>query len=494
MSGGALAPHATRARIGGTEVVLGLGLALAALIVAFGYVVWFWWTTITFPYSLDYGEGPLLDQAVRLAHRDGIYGVPGADPPWTISNYPPVFPLLDSLGVLAFGPAYWYGRLISAVAALGSAALAGLLVHTITRDRVAAVVTALLVPVIPFVGYWAGLGRVDLLALLLSLAGLWCVVWRPRSTKALALAVILMAAAGLTRQTYLLTAPLTAVCWLWTFGRRRALGFATAMVIVVGVVGAVLDLVTDGGLWFNLVTANVNEFYLSNLTWYVVDLGQRVPILLLLLVGYVIVAARARPASLRLVLPYLAGSLVIGFTAGKSGSSLNYLLELSVALALAAGCLVAALHSRARLRSAALLAVLAQAILLLVFPHPFYTITAGAAHDVAAALAIAALVETTPGPVLADQDSGLLPLAGKPLQLQPFEFSQLSYAGRWDQSSLLRAIGRQQFDLILVYTTADRAFERERWTPEMLAALQRSYAVDHEITRNYGETLIYRPR
>jgi len=141
---------------------------MAVLLAGVGYVVWYWSHMIGSPYQLDYGEGPLLDQAVRLARGTGIYAIPGHEPPWTIGNYPPLFPLLNAGLVELFGPAYWYGRLLSALGALAAATFAGLLVHTLTRDRTPALLTGLLMPVVPYLGYWAGLARIDTVALALE--------------------------------------------------------------------------------------------------------------------------------------------------------------------------------------------------------------------------------------------------------------------------------------------------------------------------------------
>jgi len=107
---------------------------------------------------------------------------------------------------------------------------------------------------------------------------------------------------------------------------------------------------------------------------------------------------------------------------------------------------------------------------------------------------LATRVAEARGPVLADEDAGFLPLAGRPIELQPFELSQLSYAGRWDQSPLLEAIRRQRYALILIYTVPDIPVEQYRWTPEMLAAIDRAYVVQEKVSRSYGTTLVYLPR
>ena len=109
MSGVETAPQSNRAPIGWLRV---LTFALiAALLGCVAHTVWFWIRTITFPFPVDYGEGPLLDQAIRLGHGLAIYEVPASEPPWLVGNYPPLFPLLNSLLAQLFGPAYWCGRM-----------------------------------------------------------------------------------------------------------------------------------------------------------------------------------------------------------------------------------------------------------------------------------------------------------------------------------------------------------------------------------------------
>lgn len=467
---------------------------LTVLLVGLGFVVWYWSRLVQTPYQLDYGEGPLLDQAVRLAGGVGIYAVPGAAPPWTIGNYPPLYPLVNAGFVELFGPAYWYGRLVSVVGALAAATFAGLLVATLSSNRTAGVITGLLMPVVPYLGYWSGLARIDSMALALSLAGLWCVVRRPSSKGWLVAGGVLLVAAGFTRQTYLLAAPLAAVVWLWPYGRRRAAVFAAGLAGAVLALGAALDLATRGGFWFNVVTANVNAYDLGLLHWVARDVVIRLPVLLAVAVASIVVSVRERLPYGRLLVPYGVGAIAVALTAGKVGSNLNYLLELSAALCLAAGLLLAALRARPRLRTVLLLALVAQALLLVLRPHPYYGYAIDAARDVSTGQQVSRVVAGTAGPVLADEHLGFLPLAGRAVELQPFELTQLVYAGVWNQAPLLAAIDEQRYAAILIYTTdATPSLEQYRWTPEMLAAIERRYAVAETIERDAGRILVYRP-
>src|SRR5207342_297825 len=100
---------------------------------------------------------------------------------------------------------------------------------------------------------------------------------------------------GMTRQTYLLAAPLAAFVWLLFVGWRRALMFAGCLAAVVGLIGLVLNWASDGGFWFNVVTANVNPWSPDTLQQFVGDVMFRLPILIGLAIGFVVVAVRRRP-------------------------------------------------------------------------------------------------------------------------------------------------------------------------------------------------------
>ena len=467
---------------------------LTALVVSVGFVAHYGVRAVAFPYPLDYGEGPLLEQAMRMADGVGIYRDVGAEPPWTVSNYPPLYPLLNSALPPVFGPAYWYGRAVSLLGAAGAGLFAGLIVRSISRDRLAAWVTGLLIPAIPYVGVWSGLARVDLLALVLSLAGLWCAIRRPGSNGALVAAVALLAAAVYTRQTYLLAAPLTAFVWILGTSRRRAAAFAGSLAAVVLVVGLLLNGFTGGGFWFNVVTANVNEFELTLLASYGLDVLAHLPVLVELVVVYVVVAVKTRPRSARVVLPYLGAAIVVGLTAGKIGSGPNYLLEFSVASSLAAGALIAWLRTHPRWHQVTLALLTVQALSFVVFPYPYYQLVSERMDDATAEHQLLRVVDGATGPVLADEEMGMLPLVGRPIQLQPFELSQLARAGRWNQDPLLAAIRERHYAAILIYTVPAFPLERERWTDEMLTAIDEAYAVDREIPHTRGTTLVYRPR
>ncbi|MGB8984895.1 MAG: hypothetical protein WCC12_23725 [Anaerolineales bacterium] len=453
-----------------------------ALIVCLAYQL----ISIPYRYSLDYGEAPLVDQAMRLASGQNIYRTDLAAPPYTISNYPPLYVAVVSVGVKLFGPAgaFTAGRIISALSAWAASIFLLLIVYAATRDRLAALVAGLIFLAFPFVVYWSPFLRIDMLALALSLAGLCLLVWKPVNPRRLIGVAILLVAAIYTRQSYGLAAPFAAFVWLLARDWRQALRLA----LLVGGTGSILFLIlnslTDGGFFFNIVTANVNEFRIDLLKYHWDRLRETALIVLVVGAASLFLLPRWNPLWL-LTAPYLVGAALSAVTIGKIGSNVNYLLELCAALSLAAGAVIA--WSRAHLPSysarAAILVLLAVAVGKMIHATlADYTESLQERRAQAAELGqLEVLVAKTPGPILADEFMGMLTLQGRPLVIQPFEVTQLARAGKWDQTPLLESIRKQEFAAIILY---DRPWSQERWTPEMLEAINQSYRLSQVVADN----------
>jgi len=470
------------------------GVATAVLLLAQSWALMLFlrhgWDALAFPFPLNYGEGPLLDQAVRLANFEGIYSSDLARAPYTISNYPPFYLLVQAPFVWLFGPELWYGRLISLASVAATALFVALTLFTLTRDRIAAMAAGLTFPAIPYVLRWSSLGRVDLLGLALSWAGLFAVVRWPGRRRAIVAAALLFVAAVLTRQTYVLAAPLTAFVWLLVQGqRRRALELA-GLSCGLGLVSfAALNVATDGGFFLNTVTANINDFRWERVSFNALGAGLACPLLLL---GGLAFAWRApRDRAWWLVVPYLALSVPSALLVGKVGSDVNYLLELSAALCLVTGALIAWQRERPRLR-ALLISLLALQVLALaqssLVPSGLQDYVVDQEKEVRQLSRIVAGAE---GPVLTDEHMGLLPLNGKRIQFQPFEMTQLSRDGSWKQDRAVETIQSEEYAIVMMWEPPfAKDIKQDRWTPEMLGAIDAHY----EPTDRLADMVVYRPK
>ena len=337
---------------GGRRVAL--WVATAFLILAQGLAVLLFlrhgWQALSFPYPLNYGEGPLLDQSVRLAAFENIYRTDLSAPPYVIANYPPLFMVAQVPFVWLFGPAMWYGRLISLLSVAAVALFVGLTLHALTRDRLASLAGALIFPAMPYVVRWSSLSRVDSLGLALSWAGLFVVARWPQKRWSVFVSALLLVAAVYTRQTYILAAPLAAFVWLAAQGqRRRALQTAAIAGGACLLLFAALNISTGEGFFLNTVTANLNDFRWERVSLNALGALLACPVLLLSSLAFLLLTPRKGNNAWWLVAPYLIASIPTAVLVGKVGSDVNYLLELSAALGLATGAFIAWQRRRPRL-------------------------------------------------------------------------------------------------------------------------------------------------
>jgi hypothetical protein len=450
------------------------------------------WMGITFPYPLDYGEGPLLDQALRLARFENIYHRDLMVPPYTLANYPPLFSLAQAPFVWAFGPAFWYGRALSALSVLAAALFIGLTLHALTRDWLAALVGGLTLLAFPYILHWSPLNRVDSLALGLSWAGLFVVARWPDRRWGIVGAALLLTAAIATRQSTALAAPLAAFVWLlYAQPRRRAFVFGALLGGVCLLLLLLLNALTHGGFFLNVVVANVNPFVWGEVRRRMDEIVGYMPYLLIGSALFVVAALPARVRSWWLTAPYLVGATLSAITVGKVGSNVNYLYELMAAFSVVAGALVAWAANRPWLRALALLLLAAQVATLTAWSReeyePYIRDRVAQQPEIEQ---LARLVRGANGPVLIDEYMGLVPLAGRSIYFQPFEFKQLADAGLWDEHLLAQAVERQEFALILLYEAPEWRSLESRWTPTLRGRIYRRY----DRGEVWAHTVVYRPK
>lgn len=454
---------------------------------------------VEYPFTLNYGEGPLLEQATRLVRSEDIYHADLSTPPYTITNYPPLYVLAQTPFVRAYGAEFWYGRLISLVSIGAAALFLGLTARALTRDWIAGLVAGGLLLAVPYILHWSALARIDSLALALSWAGLWLSAQFPHKRGALVLSMLLLACAAYTRQTYLLAAPLAAVLWLWRAGGfQRALAFGAWLASLVLTIFAALLVTTEGGVFYHLITANVNPLDGAILQFYADEVARALPLLLgcgslLLVIGLIGAVLRRTRSEMKgwfLASPYLLGALAAALTIAKVGSDVNYLYELSAGLCLAAGMWVGWLKRVPALRAALLVALAWQVTVLTGLSEAKYIpIQNEKLHQRAQNETLATLVATTDAPIIADEHMGLLALNHRPIPFQPFEMTQLAHDGLWDQMPFLWALARGDYPVLLMYQPYRNPRLRfERWTPEMLRVINTFYRFD----RQAAETMVYR--
>ncbi len=460
---------------------LALGIALAAGVGVFAFRAVL---ALQASLPLDYTEGPLLNQAQLLLAGRPLYRADLTDYPYTVTNYPPLYPMAVALVGRLLGFSYATGRIVSVLASFGCGLALFLIVLRLTGDRAAAAVAVGLFLSFPYVVQWGSVGRVDMMALALSLWGIWAAIRRPDSWKGLGLSLLLLTAAIYTRQSYLLAAPLAVITWLAVRDRRRALLFAAGLAAAVLSLFGLLQWKTGGGFYFHTVAANANPLLIRRAVESMVFTLYRVAPLIVVLLPEVLRFARRREPPFWLPVGYLIGGSLSALTVGKVGSNVNYFLEWVAAASIVVGVGIARWRREmpGNVRSVTLSLLVLQAIWAIIF---------GCIRDIQMYRALEPevrqlenMVCTAPGPVLASEMTSVIVICGRELLLQPLEYTLLATEGKWDQRPLVADIKAGKFSLILIEK------EQDRWTLEMWAAIQERY---EPVTVLAGIT-VYQPR
>ena len=448
---------------------------------------------LAFPFPLDYGEGPVLDQTLRLAHFENIYRNSFASPPYTVSNYPPLFQLIQVPLAWIVGPAFWYGRLISIVSAISAAGLIGLILHTLTGDWTASTIGGLSLLAFPYLLQGSVLNRVDALAFALSLGGLYVTVRWPSHRPGSWVAGLLLTATAFTNPRYALAAPFTAFVWLWHLEHRRQ-AFRLAAIVTGSCLGLFLslNLITQGGFYLNIVRASLTSFSWYAVTGYWLTLYLYAGFLVIGCLVYIGIerlgqATRSWP----LVAPYCLGAAFMTLTVGMPNSSPNDLFEVGAALCLAGGAFIAWTGESYWFKTLLIFVLAVQINLLIDWSRQDYIpALTNKAADTREVEELAEYVQEAGGPILADEYMGLIPLAGRRLYFQPFEFKQLQEANLWSEAPLIASIQHQEFSLILLYEPRDWNAISTRWTAEVRNTIYAHYSLEDTL----AQTFVYRPQ
>lgn len=444
----------------------------AGALAAFALARWAWAVTIGGP--ILYGEGAVAHAAILA--RDGAEYASYTAPIFVAASYPPLYYHLASLG----DPFVW-GRLVSIACTLF---VAGAIAWR-ARDAGVVIAIALLsgwIALAP-VAIWGPAVRVDLLALALTVGA---VLAAERSaTRDLGWAVLaggLIALAVAAKPTAALPGLALGVWYLLARRPRSGGAYATGGLVMT----ALVVIATPGGL--SAIRRNVIDN--NTLPWNVE------PVLLLaavalFVVGVPVIAALALRAARGAVAAYLIGAVGIVVLGGREGASINYLLDLSAAAALALASIAPRLAPSALAPALAAAQLVAGIVLLDPFGAPGRTGTGAWAPPERIALARA----LPSGPVLAEE-SGLLVAHGRdPIVDDLFLWSRLADRGTIDREPLVWAIRAGEFvrvvsetDLAALATAP--AYERQRWPAWLAAAVLERYTLDQ---RAFG-LFVYRPR
>jgi hypothetical protein len=405
--------------------------------------------TLAFPYDLNYGEGYVLFDAARLSRGEPLY-VDLQQFPMVRSPYPPLYPLVWSVLLPLTGPALWPGRALSVVSLAGLATLVALNARRVRREVWPGLAAVGLLVGSPFVYQWAGYARVDLLALVLAAGGVLSAQWID-GRRGVVAAAVLCGLALWTKQTAITAT--VAVGLAFAFRSRPS---AALFALLVGVpslaLGLLLNHSTSGEFARHVLEGNAsNPIEPLRAAVYI---GAFAALHLPAIAAGLWWLRRAFGGAPSPVAMYLLIALLAEWSAGNAGSSVNYLIEPIVALALAVPFAWRAIPPAAALVGPLLAAT--QLALLLHWPNSFGTtyLADGAlgrtptALDAAVGAHLDSLVLAEPGELIAEP-AGFAVRNGRPVYLQPLDLRAEQLQGRWHPEPLSDALIGGRFSMVI---------------------------------------------
>ena len=452
---------------------------------------------LAYPFGVDYGEGIVWQQAL-LIPGPRMYG--SIDHlPFLVFHYPPVYHLA-SRAVMAFGvDPLAAGRIVSLAATAVIAISIAWLVAAELAGRVgrsAVLIGALTGALLPLslgpVETWFDRMRVDMLAVALAFVGVAFVVRSERQPAWLALAMPAFVLSIYTRQTEL-AAPASALLVLLLVRPRAT--------ILAGIGGAVLgfctlawlEWVTAGGFLRHVITYNINTWTFALLLTRLRFQVSYAVLLALAVNGLAVLWLRRRDETLprgaeasryTIVLPTITVWLLLSLimmvaTVGKNGSDVNYFIEPMCVCAVAVGLLIGlcwqAVAGSPGRRDMALRLGLIFATVALVGVMAKRRPVCYAVRDpglIAIQQNLVQEIAKQNRPVLSE-DMVLSLRAGQEVPIEMAIFHELAIKGQWDQRRLTDLIDSHAFAFLV--TTPDKTYTPLRYTPEVMAALERVY-------------------
>ena len=484
-------------------------LSLAVGLASLAYVFWRFLviaaSAIRSPYQRDYGEG-IVWQQMRLMFAGKGYG-PIDGFPAIVFHYPPVYHATVEALTLATGfDPLLLGRAVSLVSALACllfvaliAARIGRPVHERSVALFSGVFAALAVINLPLVQTWALVMRVDMLAIALSLGGIWLGIRAIARPAAVYASAVCFVAAFFTKQTsiaapfavfaaLLLVRP--AVAW-----RGIALGIVLGLAVLLS-----LFIVTDGGIFRHLVLYNINRFDSASLgivpaiierhllffgavafgiAQVVKQLWRTYPRKLSWAEARAKLAQRSSDAAALIVILYFLAKTAMNLLVAKSGANANYLMEWMIAGAIfigpavssAVACAAGKRNARAWPSILVPIALSIPALVIAVTPPA----RAAAARQHRRELdELSASVRAADRPVISD-DMVMLLRSGKEVLWEPAIFGELASTGAWDERPFVNLIRQRRFGFFI--TEGDRGDPQfdSRYTPAVDAAIEQAY-------------------
>jgi hypothetical protein len=353
------------------------------------------------------------------------------------------------------------------MSAIVCALLLGLIVHHLTRSSILAVTFAAIFLSQPLVQGWMAVLRVDFIALVFVLAGIYFFLRYPQRWM---ISVLVLSFAVFTKFSFL-AGP--AACFTFLMIQkewRRALLFAAGIAATLLAFFGTAQLVTHGVFAFDVLFSHVDPLVWIQIPifYYLTFLNN--PFLFLIALAALVFALLHKSFSLPVL--YWIFAIIGTASAVKSGSSMNHMIELMAATCILAATFLAPLLPNAgpKTVTASVLYVLVAGWMLLQVLSPPST------APLPACLSYYRAIADSKSDRILSEDVGALVVNHKSVWVSnPFVYAQLAMAGKLSDAPLQQRVRDKWFDYIIVGD--DPRQPSPRWSPQVQHLILDNYAL-----------------
>lgn len=444
---------------------------------------------VSIEHPINYGEGPILDQIVRLIRGENIYRIPLSQNKQVISNYPPVVHIINIPFIDLFGVGYTFARAINLAAFLCSCMIVYLLIKKLNDNSAAGFIGALSIFSMGRLNSWSTYLRVDSLALLFELLAILMATSTSFSRLRVGTIAGLVILSFLARQSNGIFAMLTITYLIYSKRDYRLLLNFFFYSLVLGILAwALLYIKFEDGIFLHLFKSNLNPLSFKQLITYFSDFLISSPITPFVLAasGYYLIKENTKKNILNLGVVMLIGSLPSVLAMSKIGSASNYLMQFGIAVSVLSGFLFSVCNSRFY-RFLFLILVACQAE----FGRIIVNSNVASEKRIVMSLRLKNFLKNVDGSIFGDEVMGYLPIIGKRIEYQPFEMQQLHRTGLYPEKFILNRLRNRDFDFVVISNTKrPKFFNADRWSRQQLITIMKCYEFKIRILHEY----IFKPK
>jgi hypothetical protein len=422
------------------------------------------------PHQIDYGEGLMLDGALRIRHSLPLYPNPFAFP-IVLHVYGPVAYAAAASALPSGGASFPAGRLLILMCSVMLSLFLGTILRRLTGSWWIGLSFGLLLLTLPAFRFWLYLLRADVIGVLFSVTGITLYLLIEKywywSIPFFGLALFC--------KYSLLAAPVAVFIHL-ILNRKVKQGCAFALGLGAASTLAFMVLQNKTGGWFafHMFSTHPDRYSLMQFFALAALVLASAPVVTALAALYVTEDFRGRGRSFPPI--YLAASGVTALTAGKLGSTTNHFAEWMVACCICAGLGYSLLLSKHAARAVPMTVLLSASVLGGIIAQDRSTLQAS--RDLAECGSAYQYVSNSSSSRVLSESLGPLIAAGKPILVSdPFVYDQFIKHGLWPDRQVEELVNERYFGLIIMSHDPSQIQTRgsDVWLGPLATDIKRNY-------------------